>query len=100
MSPTIFETQGDLLLRSLDIEQDIEALTQMWRESDDQWPGTVSEGAELTPEWTRQWLTKQSCLETLVWDAGDVIAGYCSIKAVECARVFSLSDLNRSFMVP
>lgn len=95
MSPTIFETQGDLLLRSLDIEQDIEALTQMWRESNDQWPGTVSDGAELTPEWTRQWLTKQRCLETLVWDAGDVIAGYCSIwEDKEDTKALYVSILN------
>lgn len=95
MSSTIFETQDNLVLRSLDLERDIEALTAMWRESDEQWPGTVSEGAELTPEWTRQWITKQTALEIMVWDAGDSIAGYCSIwQDASDAQALYVSTLN------
>ncbi len=95
MSTTILDTQGELVLRRLDIERDIESLTQMWRESDNQWPGTVSDGVELTPQWTRQWLSKQTWLETFVWDAGDVIAGYCSIwEDNEDAKALYVSTLN------
>lgn len=68
-----------LILRPLDPERDLDCLAQMWRESDDQWPGTVSDGVPIDAAWVRTWLQREKYREVAVWAAEDVIAGYCSL---------------------
>ena len=67
------------LLRSVEIERDAEKLARMWNDSDDQWPGTWTQGVPMTAENVREWLAREQAIDILVWEAGDAIAGYCSL---------------------
>ncbi len=73
------EAVGEYILRSVDVDRDAEKLARMWIASDDQWPGTWSSGVPITAERLRSWLTREKSIDTLVWDTGDAIAGYCSL---------------------
>jgi RimJ/RimL family protein N-acetyltransferase len=56
-------------------------LAVMWNGSDDQWPGTFTEGVPMTEEIVRDWMEKETCLMRLVVeeDAGGSIVGYGSL---------------------
>jgi GNAT superfamily N-acetyltransferase len=65
-------------MRPLDIEQDAAKLATMWNASDNEWPGSWTRGVPYTAEIAREWQGRQQALETIVWDTGDAIAGYCA----------------------
>lgn len=65
-------------IRELDMEHDIPRLVEMWRASDDQWPGTWSGGVEVTKEMIATWMKRDKALNTYVVDLCDRIVGYCS----------------------
>lgn len=98
------------ILRSVDIDRDAEKLAQMWNASDDQWPGTWTEGVPMTPQRVREWHERQQCIEERVWDTGHAIAGYCSlwelpeeenvtyIGTLNVAPAFQKKSLGRKFL--
>ena len=53
----------------------------MWNDSDDQWSGAVTNGVPMTAAADHKWFEQQKCIDALVWDNGDDIAGYCSFWA-------------------
>lgn len=57
------------------------ALAVMWNESDDQWPGTFTEGVPLTEARVQEWMDKETCLMRLVVENGtdDSIVGFGSL---------------------
>ncbi|MBC8444548.1 MAG: GNAT family N-acetyltransferase, partial [Chloroflexi bacterium] len=65
-------------IREMDRERDIPRLVEMWRASDDQWPGTWSGGVEVTKEMIATWMKRDKTLNTYVVDLCDRIVGYCS----------------------
>jgi GNAT superfamily N-acetyltransferase len=73
------EAVDEYVLRPVDVDKDAEKLAEMWRKSDDQWPGTWSRGVPVTGQMLREWLEREKRIEALVWDTGDAIAGYCSL---------------------
>jgi len=58
-------------------------LAVMWNESDDQWPGTFTEGVPLTQERVREWMEKEIALLRLVVEnkKNGNIVGYGSLWA-------------------
>jgi GNAT superfamily N-acetyltransferase len=66
-------------LRAMRLPDDAEKLAQMWNASDDQWPGTVSDGVPITAQWVLDRELRQKSREVMVWETGDQIAGYCSL---------------------
>jgi GNAT superfamily N-acetyltransferase len=91
----MIETQIDrFVLRAVDIEQDAEKLAEMWRASDDQWPGTVSDGVPITAVWARDWFLRQDAIESLVWDDGEAFAGFCNLWHYNEPLVTYVSILN------
>lgn len=88
-------TTPTLTLRQLDMDRDLEGLAQMWRESDDQWPGTISDGVPLDVDWVRAFLQREKFREVAIWQADDAIAGYCSLwDYVEEPGVVYIATLN------
>lgn len=86
---------GQFTLRPLNLERDGERLAAMWQASNDQWPGTVSDGAPITPEWAIEREKNVQTVQTLVWASDNVIAGYCSYWALpEEANVYYIATLN------
>jgi GNAT superfamily N-acetyltransferase len=69
------------VMRPLEIEQDAAKLAAMWNASDGEWPGSWTRGIPYTAEIAREWQGRQQALETMVWDTGETIAGYCSFWA-------------------
>lgn len=63
--------------------KDNAALAVMWNESDDQWPGTFTEGVPMTEEIVRDWMDKETCLMRLIVEKGadNSIVGYGSLWA-------------------
>lgn len=71
-----------LMLRSLNIEQDAEALATMFNGSDDQWPGSFTGGVPFNVERIRRWYEEEDALDVFIWAEPDgTIAGYCSLQA-------------------
>ncbi|HUT20701.1 MAG TPA: GNAT family N-acetyltransferase, partial [Anaerolineae bacterium] len=66
------------LIRELDPEHDVPKVVEMWKASDNQWPGTWSGGVEITERMLAEWLERDKCLNTYVVETGDQIVGYCS----------------------
>jgi len=56
-----------------------EKLAEMWNDSDGEWPGTWTSGMPMTAQNIRDWQDREEYLTVNVWDAGDKIAGYCSL---------------------
>ena len=56
-------------------------LARMWNESDDQWPGTFTNGVPFTEEFVRDWMDKETCLMRLVVEdkTDGSIVGYGSL---------------------
>ena len=75
-SAPVIET---MTLRPMRLPEDAERLAQMWNASDDQWPGTVSDGVPITAQWVIERHGREKNREVVVWDAGDQIAGFCSL---------------------
>lgn len=72
---------GELVMRSMDIDRDAEALARMWNESDDQWPGSWTGGVPMTAERVRRWYEDEDALDVLVWATSEgAIVGYCSLQ--------------------
>ncbi|MBL7200209.1 MAG: GNAT family N-acetyltransferase [Anaerolineae bacterium] len=68
----------EFVMRELDISQDAQKLAVMWRESDDQWPGTWSGGVDFTSEMVTEWHEREKTINVFVFESGDRIVGYCS----------------------
>lgn len=60
-------------------DQHGEKLAEMWNDSDGEWPGTWTSGMPMTAQNIRDWQDREEYLTVHVWDAGDKIAGYCSL---------------------
>jgi len=69
---------NEFVLRQVDIGKDAEKLVEMWKASDNQWPGTWSGGTEITPQMVTEWHQRQKMIDTYVFEIGDKIAAYCS----------------------
>lgn len=65
-------------LRSLDIERDALKLAKMWNDSDDQWPCSFNNGVPFTDVTVKEWLENEDMQDTMIWDTGEEIAGFCS----------------------
>ena len=70
----------DFVLREVDIQQDAEKLAVMWKESDEQWPGTWSRGVEITPQMITEWLERERMINVYVFETQDrsKIVAYCA----------------------
>ncbi len=66
------------VIRELDPTHDVPKLVEMWRASDDQWPGTWSGGVEITEQMMAEWLERDKYLNIYVAATGDQVVGYCS----------------------
>ncbi len=62
-------------------DTDAANLARMWNESDDQWPGTFTEGVPMTAERVRQWMARETGLAILVVEDPnrERIVGYGSL---------------------
>jgi RimJ/RimL family protein N-acetyltransferase len=62
-------------------DEDAAKLAVMWNESDDQWPGTFTEGVPMTTERVREWMDREVGLAILVVEdpAQERIVGYGSL---------------------
>lgn len=62
-------------------DEDTAKLAVMWNESDDQWPGTFTEGVPFTSERVREWKERERGLAIWVVDdpTGERIVGYGSL---------------------
>ena len=76
-------SEGLPILRSIDLERDAEKIAQMWNASDDQWPGSFTEGVPVTAEYIKTQLGREEYLDYLIWDTGDRIVGSCSLRNSE-----------------
>lgn len=65
--------------RQINIEKDAEKLAKMWNDSDDQWPGTWTNGVPMTAQAIREDFERENALEIMVADNGEDIGGFCSI---------------------
>ncbi|HNT77263.1 MAG TPA: GNAT family N-acetyltransferase [Anaerolineae bacterium] len=72
---------NDFIIREIDMPADAERLAVMWQASDDQWPGTMSRGIPITPQWVMDMHTEQKMLAIYVAETTDHsrIVGYCSL---------------------
>ena len=64
-------SSDDVTIRPLDIEADVEKLVEMWRASDDQWPGTFTRGVTLTADCIRAWHRREEMLDVRVAEVDD-----------------------------
>ncbi|MGD1992149.1 MAG: GNAT family N-acetyltransferase [Anaerolineae bacterium] len=71
-----------LRIRPLDIAADAEKLVEMWRASDDQWPGTFTRGISLSADWVQEWHRREEMLEVRVAEVDGRIVGYASLNPV------------------
>ncbi len=71
----------DFIIRDSDMPADVEKLVAMWQASDDQWPGTLSRGVPITPQWVTDMYTELKKLNVYVAETADRsrIVGYCSL---------------------
>ena len=89
------ENVENYILRSVDIDRDDEKLAEMWNASDDQWPGTWTEGVPMTAQLVRDEHERGNYIDEMIWDTGDAIAGYCSLsKNLEEENVTYVALLN------
>lgn len=72
----------DVTIRPFDSEADAEKLVEMWRASDDQWPGTFTRGVTLTTDWIRAWHRREEMLDVRVAQVDERIVGYASLNPV------------------
>ncbi len=73
----------EYILRQLDIAKDAVKLAEMWLGSDEQWPGTWSGGAEITPQMVTEWHERERLIDVWVYEADDKIVAYCSFNVLE-----------------
>ncbi|MBN1875514.1 MAG: N-acetyltransferase [Anaerolineae bacterium] len=71
----------EFIIREIDMPADAEKLVEMWKASDDQWPGTMSHGVEITTQWVMEMHERQKMLNVYVAETADKskIVGYCSL---------------------
>jgi len=62
-------------------DEDAAKLAVMWNESDDQWPGTFTDGVPMTTKRVRDWMDRETGLAILVVDdpSKERIVGYGSL---------------------
>ncbi|MCP4540759.1 MAG: GNAT family N-acetyltransferase [Chloroflexi bacterium] len=93
----ILDNFGELVSLFLNGEQEVERMTEykirpympadnarlavMWNESDDQWPGTFTQGVPMTEDFVREWMDEEVCLIRFVIDseADGSIVGFGSL---------------------
>jgi ribosomal protein S18 acetylase RimI-like enzyme len=68
----------EFVLREVDISRDAEKLAKMYRASDDQWPGTWSGGAEITPQMVTEWYEREKMINHYIFETDHEIVAYCS----------------------
>ena len=69
----------DLVLRELDISKDADKLAEMWRVSNDQWPGTWSGGTEITSEMVNEWHGRAEMTNHYVFETDGKIVAYATL---------------------
>jgi GNAT superfamily N-acetyltransferase len=73
----------EFVLRHVDITVDAKKLAELWKGSDDQWPGTWSGGVEITPQMVTEWYEREKTIDVYAFETGDKIVGYCSLNEEE-----------------
>ena len=68
----------EFTLREVDISQDAGKLVEMWKASDEQYPGTMSGGAPITEEWVTESYEREKKIAAYVFEIGRKIVGYCA----------------------
>ena len=68
----------EYIIRELEMPNDVPKLLEMWKVSDDQWPGTWSGGVEMTEQYITEWIEREKALNVYVVGYGDKVVGYCS----------------------
>lgn len=76
-------TEAFVIREITDINQDAEKLVDMWRASDEQWPGTWSGGSEMTRQRVIDIFERDKNLFVYVAETGDKLVGYCSFNERE-----------------
>ena len=86
---------GEFVIREVNILKDAVKLAEMWRASDDQWPGTWSGGAEITPAMVAEQYERARMLNVYVVETpeGDKIVGYCGLNERQEERGVGYVDL-------
>lgn len=71
----------EYIIREINMPADAEKLVDMWKTSDDQWPGTMSHGVEITTQWVTEMHERQKMRNVYVAETADRarIVGYCSL---------------------
>jgi len=57
---------------------DVPKLVEMWKASDNQWPGTWSGGVEMTEQMMAEWIERESYIHVYVAGHGEKVVGFCS----------------------
>ncbi len=70
-------------------EEDVSAVTQMWRESAEAWPGDSADPDRVTDEDTRRSTVEKEHLSLNLIQLGDRIVGYCDVQQSESEPEFS-----------
>jgi GNAT superfamily N-acetyltransferase len=73
----------NFVLREFDLGQDATKMAEMMVASDDQWPGTWSGGAEITPEMITEWHERTSAINYWIFEIGEQMVAYCSLHEME-----------------
>lgn len=76
-------TKSEFVLRQIDINQDAPKLAEMWKASDEQWPGTWSGGAEITPQMVIDEHNREKMIDVFVIETDGKIVAYCSFNERE-----------------
>lgn len=87
-------------LRLIDPARDAAALAEMWKESEDEWPGTWSGGVPMTARYIRDKHAREEYIAVYVWEEGDKIGGYCSLvydKDDDAALYLALLNVSPRF---
>ena len=68
----------EYIIRELEMPHDVPRLVEMWKASDDQWPGTWSGGGESAEQMLAEGIEREGFLNIYVTAYGDQVVGYCS----------------------
>jgi len=73
--------EENFIIREINMPADADRLVEMWKTSDDQWPGTMSHGVEITTQWVMEMHEREKMLNVYVVETADKskIIGYGSL---------------------
>lgn len=88
-------SQEAFVIRNVNMPADADKLVEMWRASDDQWPGTWSGGVEITRQMVLEWFEREKILDAYVAETADgsKIVGYGSLHRRESDKNTGYLDL-------